>query len=111
MGGPELLDVLNRPNTGQMSNLPLGAVVEGQVLITKDRIDPVTYGTVPAPLQAMLAPAAMRQEMICQACINRDEELALEALLADPLINDYHDAREMWRELLAANETYTPTFD
>ncbi len=103
---PPWLDVLNRPNSGQVPDLPYGALLEGQVVVSKDCIEPLAYGKLPDWLKLLLEPIAIRQEMIVKASMERDENLALQALLSDPLIDDYNNAVSMWDELLAANRRF-----
>jgi alpha-galactosidase len=105
-------DVVNLPNTGQIDNLPRRAVVE-----TPGRIDalgfaPITIGSLPPILERMVRPHCEVQLLTLEAGLRGDRELAIEALLADPLCAHVKpsDVRQMGQELLDANSEFLPQF-
>ena len=101
---------LNLPNTGQIANLPPGAVVETLGSVDAAGARALPAGDLPPGIQAVVARHVANQEMIVEAALNGDRRLALHALLNDPLVRDLDTAGPMLDEMLAANRRYLPRF-
>ena len=106
------LDVVNLPNAGQIENLPRGAVVETLGLIDSLGFRPVGVGPMPLPLQRLLEPHCHVQRLTLEAALAGDRELALQALMMDPLCSHLPPdrVREMGSQLMAATKRYLPQF-
>jgi alpha-galactosidase len=102
--------IVNLPNTGQIDNLPRGAVVETLAEITSAGAQPLTVGALPPGVLSTIEPHVVNQEMIVAAALRGDRKLALQALVNDPLVHDLKTARALLDELLAAHEAYLPQF-
>lgn len=100
-----LVDVVNLPNTGQVDNLPRGAVVETLGLINNMGFTPLSTGRLPEAIRQLVLPHALNQENIVEAALTCNRELAFEALRNEPLCSHltYPDMRRMGEELLEAN--------
>lgn len=109
-GGPSMVDVGNLPNEGQVANLPLGAVVESMAVMDATGCHGIAVGDLPAGVAAVVHRHVMNQEIIVEASLTGDRELALEALVNDPLVGDLEDARAMLDEMLEANRKWLPQF-
>jgi len=96
---------VNFPNLGQAANLPSGAVVETNAHFSRNCVQPVTAGELPLGVQALISRHISDQEMIIQAALERDKELAFQAVFNDPTTNLPIDrAWEMFEEIgLPAN--------
>jgi alpha-galactosidase len=105
-------DVVNTVNVGQISNLPLGAVVETMGYVDAGGITPLTIGPLPGPIQSLLWPHANVQIKTVQAGISGNLEEALLALAADPVCAHLtiSDVKKMGMKLLNANRRYLPQF-
>ncbi len=105
-------DVMNMVNIGQITNLPLGAVVETMGYVDQGGAKPLTLGPLPEPLRVLCAPHAEGQLRTVAAGLSGDLEAALLALAADPLCAQLtiSDVKRMGRELLEANRQYLPQF-
>ena len=57
-----------------------------------------------------LQPHVANQELIAQAALDGDRQLALQAMANDPLVRDLSKARAMLDELLEAHAAYLPQF-
>ena len=55
-------------------------------------------------------PHAVNQEMLVDAALTGDRQLALQALLGDPLVRDFKSAPKLMDELLAAHAELLPQF-
>jgi alpha-galactosidase len=108
--GRSVRTIVNLPNTGQIDNLPRRAVVETLVEMTSAGAQPLTVGPLPLGVLSTLEPHVVNQEMIALAALNGDRQLALQAMVNDPLVPDFATARAMLDELLAAHEGYLPQF-
>ena len=102
--------VANWPNIGQISNLPLGAVVETKAVADKRGVTPMTAGPLPEGIRSALARHVANQELIVEAAVTGDREKALQVFFNDPLVNRAEGARAMLEELLTAHAEYLPQF-
>ncbi len=105
-------DVVNLPNTGQIENLPRGAVVETLGLVDDLGFRPVTVGRLPQVIERLVAPHCHVQMMTLRAALEGDRELALQALMLDPLCAHLAPSRvrKMGTELMQATREYLPQF-
>jgi len=109
LGRPHLT-VVNVPNTGQIDELPRGAIVETMGITGATGAHPLTTGTLPPGLLATLVPHVANQERIVIAALTGDRALALEALVSDPLVPNAKTAPRMLDEMMTANAAYLPAF-
>ena len=84
LGMGDLMTNVNVENQGQISNLPLRAVVETNALFSRDRVQPLAAGALPAGVHGLVARHIADQEMIIEAALARDEDLAFQAVFNDP---------------------------
>jgi alpha-galactosidase len=108
--GRSMRTIVNLPNTGQIDNLPRGAVVETLAEITSAGAQPLTVGAVPPGVLSTLQPHVVNQEMIAVAALEGDRQLALQAMVNDPLVPSLEIARKMLDELIEAHAEYLPQF-
>lgn len=102
--------MMNLPNQGQIANLPPEVIVETPALVNTNGIHPVSIGQLPSSILSLMVPHVVNQEMIVEAALTGNKDLALQALLNDPLMKNYEDAPKMFDELLEANAEYLPQF-
>jgi alpha-galactosidase/6-phospho-beta-glucosidase family protein len=110
VNGHSVRTIVNLPNTGQIDNLPRGAVVETLAEITSAGAQPLTVGAIPAGVLSTLQPHVINQEMIAEAALTGDRALALQAMVNDPLVPSLQVARLMLDDLLDAHAAYLPQF-
>jgi alpha-galactosidase/6-phospho-beta-glucosidase family protein len=108
--GRSVRTIVNLPNTGQVDNLPRGAVVETLAEITSVGAHPLTVGALPAGVLGTLQPHVTNQELIVQAALEGDRRLALQAMVNDPLVGNLDTARHLLDDLLVAHADYLPQF-
>jgi len=100
---------VNVPNLGQIHWLPEGHVVETMATVSRDSVKPSVTGPIPAGLQTHIERIADIQSITMAAALERSHDLAMEALLADPLMTIGTDkARAMLDEMIAANAEWLP---
>ncbi len=108
--GHSVRTIVNLSNTGQIDNLPRGAVVETLAEITSAGAQPLTIGAVPPGVLSTLQPHVTNQEMIVHAALEGDRGLALQAMVNDPLVPSLSVARGLLHDLLEAHAEYLPQF-
>jgi alpha-galactosidase/6-phospho-beta-glucosidase family protein len=108
--GRSVRTIVNLPNTGQIDNLPRGAVVETLAEIGAAGPAPLTVGTLPWGVLGTLQPHVVNQELIAAAAQAGDRQLALQAMVNDPLVGNLQTARALLDELIEAHARYLPQF-
>ena len=112
LGLGDMMTNCNLPNEGQIPNLSPEAVVETNAYFSQDSVRPIVAGPLSGGVQNLVAPHVRNQEMIVQAGLDRDVDLAFQAVFADPLTNLPIDrAWEMFTEMLQATKEWLPGFD
>lgn len=87
-GRPHLELAVNLPNQGLIANLPASAVVEVPGAIGAEGVRGVSVGRLPSAIAAVLTARALQQELTVDAAVSGSRELALQALVLDPLVPD-----------------------
>ena len=109
----EMITICNRPNIGQIRNLPLGTIVETKVKKEKDgTITPIPAGDLPRPIQHLCYLQSGINEMVVEAALNGDRKLLIEAMSLDPSTGtmDFKDVPKLCDDLLNANRRWLPRF-
>ena len=110
LGG--FLTNVNLPNRGQMPQLPLDAVIETNAYFCGDDVRPVFAGKLPQGVQALVQRICMEQEMVVEAALTGDYELAFQAFLNSPNVQiDIRSARKLFDEMLEKTKEYLPYYD
>ena len=84
LGFEDFITNVNTENIGQVSNLPLHAVVETNAHFSRNRVTPITAGVLPPGVHGLISRHVANQEMIIEAALSRDKELAFQAIFNDP---------------------------
>ena len=111
--GTHHVDIVNLPNEGQIDNLPRHAVVETYGTVSASGFCPTAVGKLPPALLGLTLPHCNIQLMTLEAALTGNKQLALEALMLDPLCHKltFAETRQMAEELMAANRKYLPQFN
>jgi alpha-galactosidase len=100
----------NRPNSGQIPNLPDGAIVETPVQVNNAGIHPIQV----APLPDAIAELCRREITVGQlgvdAALEGNREKALQCLLLSPFITDIEIAKNILTDYLMTYRQYLPQF-
>jgi alpha-galactosidase len=108
--GEDSVNIVDRPNAGQIRDLPLGTVVVTYGALNGTGASPIVFGELPLPVAALVHPHVFNQEAIVQAGLTGDSDLALRAFLNDPLVGSGPDAREMFDEMFEAQKMHLSQF-
>lgn len=102
---------VNLPNTGQVSNLPPGVVLEGTTLVNGSGFHPLNFGALPPGITAILQRVIGVQELTVAAALNGDYHLLIQALLAEGHVLTRQQAEALADALLAAQKQWLPRFN
>jgi alpha-galactosidase len=97
---------VNIPNDGIITNLPQDLVVECPVIVNKDGVHGVPLGDYPKGLAALLRTQASVQDLVVEAILTKSKKVALQALLADPVINSTSQAKNILESMLKLQKKY-----
>lgn len=109
-GGAVVEDNLNAPNSGQIPQLPPGAVVETRGLLDAAGCHPLA-SPMPGPIEGVVRPHVLRQELLVEAAVEGSFDKALAALSSDPLVSRADLARPLLEEMMAGTKKWLPQFD
>ena len=93
-------------NQQVIPNLPARAAVEVPVMADMTGVHPISLGPLPDPVAKLMSVQVNVQQLSVEAAVNASKELALEALLIDPVVNSVVSARGLLEELWEANRPY-----
>ncbi len=97
---------VNIPNDGIITNLPQDLVVECPVIVNKDGLHGVPLGDYPKGLAALLRTQASVQDLVVESILTKSKKVALQALLADPVINSTSQAKNILESMLKLQKKY-----
>jgi alpha-galactosidase len=103
-------DAVNVPNRGQISNLPQGAIVETPGLLNALGVTGIPVGPLPQGIAELLRREITVSHLTVDAVVHGDRDLALQALLLDPVIRDLDVARDVLEDYLTTYREFLPTF-
>lgn len=109
LGLGDLVTNVNVKNVGQVSNLPPEVVVETNARFSRNQVQPITAGTLPAGVHSVVARHVSNQELIVEAALTRNKDLAFQAVLNDPANRLPPDETwKMFDEMLQASREFLP---
>jgi len=101
---------VNLPNTGQISNLPLGAMVETPAYVDGAGVHPLHVGPLPEAIAELCRRELALGQLCVDAAVEGSREKALQCLLLDPMITDADIARQILDDYLLAYREHLPQF-
>jgi alpha-galactosidase len=101
---------LNIPNRGYIPNLPDDALVEVPGIIGKDGPIGMVMPPLPEPIAELCRRELAYSSLVMDACYHGDRDLALQALLIDPMVGDLDRGRAILDDFLTTYAEYLPQF-
>ena len=80
--------------------------MEVPIAVDATGIRPVSLGELPAAIARLLTVQVGVQQMAVEAAVNGSKELAMQALLLDPVVNSTKAAEQILEELWEINKPY-----
>jgi 6-phospho-beta-glucosidase len=104
------IQVVNVRNEGALPDLPSDAVVEIPARIDREGAHPLKLRALDPDVRGLVQHAKAYEELAIRAARTGDREIALRAMLANPLVRNWEIARPLLDELLSANKGHLPQF-
>lgn len=101
----------NIKNTGLITNLPQGGVVEVACLVNRDGVQPTYFGALPTQLAALDQAHMAVHDLVATAVLEQNREAAFYALMLDPLtaaVCSPAEIRQMFDEMAATEAAWLP---
>jgi 6-phospho-beta-glucosidase len=102
--------VVDIRNGGALSDLPDDAVVEIPATIDRDGAHPLPLAPLAPEMRGLVQAMKAYEELTVEAARTGDREVALRALLANPLVARWSIASPLLDALLDANRDLLPRF-
>lgn len=93
-------------NRGAIFNLPADAAVEVPVMLDAGGIHPICVGNLPLGISKLCTTQIGVQQMAVEAAVTGSRELAMQALLIDPVVTSADAAVKILDELWEINKQY-----
>jgi alpha-galactosidase len=100
----------NIPNEGSLPDLPPRAVVEVPVVISSYGITGLAMGHLNPVVAELLRRETVVVDLAIDAAVMGDRELALQALMMDPIVDDIDVGRAILHDYLEEHAPYLPQF-
>lgn len=104
------MHMVNVPNKGLIDNLPDDAIVELPAHIGPGGVRGLKVGTLPRAIAQVLDDRVAQQELLIDAAVSGDPDLALQGLLLDAQIVSLKAGHEILKASLQSNANWLPLF-
>jgi len=110
VGLGDLVTNVNLENNGQITNLPGRVVVETHAHFSPNQVHPLNAGALPAGLVPLVNLHCANQELIIEAALANDHDLAFQAFQNDPTNHlPIDSAWEFFNKMLQVTQKYLPS--
>jgi 6-phospho-beta-glucosidase len=104
------IQCVDTTNRGALADLAPDCVVEVNCVIDGEGAHPLTIGRLRPELRGLLQQVKAYEELTIEAAVSGDRKVALQALLANPLVPSLRTAKALLDDLLEAHAEYLPRF-
>jgi len=104
------IPTVNIPNQGYIPNLPDGVIVEVPAVANGAGIHGLGLDPLPEPIAELCRREAALAGLVVDAAVTGSREIALQALLLDPMISDFDQADCILNDYLDAYAEWLPQF-
>jgi 6-phospho-beta-glucosidase len=108
LGSKSLVQILNVPNQGAIFGMETEDVVEIPTLVSRDRIQPMAVGDLPAHCLGLIKQVKQYERLTIEAAIEGSYQKALLGLTLHPLIHDYPTAKSILDEYITKHANLFP---
>lgn len=107
LGIEPLITNVNLPNTGQISNLPLGAIVETNALFTTNSVRPICAGALPDAVHSLVNRHVLNQENLVKAILGKNKPLVFYTFMNEPLMTlDADEGKALFEKMIQNTSQY-----
>jgi alpha-galactosidase len=99
-------EAVNIPNHGFIADLPEWLVVEVPATVDRAGIHGIPLGRLPHGFAGLLMNQVAVHDLTAEAVLNKSKKAALQALLVDPVVNQYHGLEAMLDTMIAYQEKW-----
>jgi 6-phospho-beta-glucosidase len=104
------VQIVNVRNAGAIPNIDADAVVEVPCRITRSGAEPLPQRPLPPEMLGLVEQVKAYEQLTVRAAVTGDRAVALQALMANPLVRSYDIARPLLDALLSAHRAHLPQF-
>jgi 6-phospho-beta-glucosidase len=104
-GERQIIQTLNR---GAVDGIPADASVEIPCLVDRTGPHPLRVGAIPLAVRGLVQAVKAYESLTVEAAVQGSRRLALQALMAHPLVPSWSVARPLLDDLLEANRPWLP---
>jgi 6-phospho-beta-glucosidase len=97
-------------NGTALPDLPPNVCVEVPARVYRDRAEPLPVGTMPLSVRGLVQMVKAYEELTIQAALTGSREIAIEALMANPLVSSFGKANRFFSQVLENERNYIPQF-
>ncbi len=97
---------VNIPNNGLLVDLPDWLVVEVPATVDQNGVHGIPMGRLPSGFLGLLNNQVAVHDLTAEAILKKSRQAALQALLVDPVVNQYHGIEEMLDTMIAYQEKW-----
>jgi len=98
------------PNGNALPDLPPNVCVEVPARIFRDHTEPVPVGAMPLSVRGLVQSVKAYEELTIQAALTGSREVAIEALMVNPLVGSFSKANRFFSRVLENERNYIPQF-
>ena len=99
-------EAANIPNNGLIKNLPDWIAVEVPATVHKDGLHGLPLGDLPHGFAGLLMNQVAVHDMTADAVIHKSKVFALQALMVDPIVNQYEGLDELLDTMITYQEKW-----
>lgn len=104
-GEQQIIQVLNQ---GAVDGIPADASVEIPCIVDRTGPHPIRMGAIPLSIRGLIQAVKAYESLTVQAAVEGSRRIAMQALMAHPLVPSWEVAKPLFDELLAANRPWIP---
>ncbi|MFH1824823.1 MAG: hypothetical protein ABH873_06320 [Candidatus Firestonebacteria bacterium] len=97
---------LNVLNNGCVSNMPDDSVLELPTLVNANGPNGIYVGNIPDSVYWNVLSQSIKLKLAVEASVEKDRKKAFQALIAEPMIGNINDAKEIFNKMIKAQPEY-----
>jgi len=104
-GDRQVVQVLNQ---GAVDDIPADAAMELPCIVDRLGPHPIRMGGLPLPIRGLIQAVKAYESLAVQAAVEGSRRVAMQALMAHPLVPSWDKAKPLLNDLMEANKPWLP---